>query len=1036
MEPYKIKAKGNVKGSALILTVVLTVLLSIVGVMFIMTSRMDNLSTSAVADTKTLDCAIDSVIELISEQLVLDSPGVADDVTNLDYYDYPDVNNAFLASIEPYEDSGSYYWRQISDVTGFLKDNSYAWQNVDVDPPGVSQVIRQYPEFYPSDLDASGAPINIYADADGDGIADAKWILLDNIRSEKGKPLYAAIRIIDNSGLLNINTAYQFDASSLEENKIDGSTQMQINLAGLFKDEDADGNVDNELESFQVARYGGVFDDDVDWPTYNQEMVWNSGLPNGLYDPYDITDELELRYRYCLDNLAVARIESEPIFDETFDHYGNPGGYYKGSTNWGLGDWGRRITDNTDTNWDRRHLFTTINLDRVIDPDGDKMFSIEATRGATAAQDLYDKMLLGIDIDGLTYLTPAEKADRKAWLAQIVANLIDGTDGDAEVTTIADGSDKYYGFERPFIYLSEITRNFTEDPVNPPLVIHKSYAIELRKNFRANDDFPDGDWTLEISDIKDNLGGPVADKIIPINAAHFNDGGGEYYVHIFEDPLAPLANQVDFSDSPEDGATGVDPDIVLRWGEIFLGYNAVGTPVVSDSYDVYFGQNPSDVENATTTVPLGVLVSPPVTGQAAQSYDPGGLPIDTEYFWRVDGRLNPANPAHYSKGSVWSFETWNSSPETVEVLIAPMVFNAGTTFRLYRDVDGVPILVDEMDGLAFNFCDTATAVAGFDSFASYQRDIRWELILKRLWGETNATLLGLPVPISPTLGHENDFEYNHTVGLTYRGNHLYAVRPYHGGFDNVGEIAQLFRKTNYLEGNVDYQISAGDREVANRASDDFPRIDMHDRVMQKMFQYITLFDPAIDDATKTAIKGRVNINTAPISVIKQLPWVTDSRFNRDNELAEAIVAFRDKKDAPINYSNRFSATDITDISEAPGFSSIGELAAVITDSSGDIDYRIDYYGIDGVDQFGYPDLSTNRERYDGYVDDLEEQNLIFARISDLVTVRSDIFTAYILVRLGAEGPQKRVLAILDRSGVKNKSDKVRVIAYQVIPDIK
>jgi hypothetical protein len=65
---------------------------------------------------------------------------------------------------------------------------------------------------------------------------------------------------------------------------------------------------------------------------------------------------------------------------------------------------------------------------------------------------------------------------------------------------------------------------------------------------------------------------------------------------------------------------------------------------------------------------------------------------------------------------------------------------------------------------------------------------------------------------------------------------------------------------------------------------------------------------------------------------------------------------------------------------------------------------------------------------------MEERDLIFTRISNLVTVRSDVFTAYILVRLGTSGPQKRVVAILDRSKVNSAGDRVRLAALYPVPD--
>ena len=69
---------------------------------------------------------------------------------------------------------------------------------------------------------------------------------------------------------------------------------------------------------------------------------------------------------------------------------------------------------------------------------------------------------------------------------------------------------------------------------------------------------------------------------------------------------------------------------------------------------------------------------------------------------------------------------------------------------------------------------------------------------------------------------------------------------------------------------------------------------------------------------------------------------------------------------------------------------------------------------------------------DGGSDIFELRDAIFTRISNLITVRSDVFTAYILVRIGPNGPQKRVIAILDRSEVPKKP--VKIIAIQPVPD--
>jgi hypothetical protein len=122
-------------------------------------------------------------------------------------------------------------------------------------------------------------------------------------------------------------------------------------------------------------------------------------------------------------------------------------------------------------------------------------------------------------------------------------------------------------------------------------------------------------------------------------------------------------------------------------------------------------------------------------------------------------------------------------------------------------------------------------------------------------------------------------------------------------------------------------------------------------------------------------------------------------------IAQAIVAYRD--------------------TVAGAFENIGELLQVP---------GMGYYANDPiyatVDLNSFPDLTPN----DGAISDFEERDVIFSRISNIVTVRSDVFTAYILVRIGADGPQKRVLAILDRSQVTSPGGKVRILALHPVPD--
>ena len=177
------------------------------------------------------------------------------------------------------------------------------------------------------------------------------------------------------------------------------------------------------------------------------------------------------------------------------------------------------------------------------------------------------------------------------------------------------------------------------------------------------------------------------------------------------------------------------------------------------------------------------------------------------------------------------------------------------------------------------------------------------------------------------------------------------------------------------------------------------RMDLSDPVYADIFKFMTVMDPTEHglSAAETRVKGRININTAPYFVMSQLPWMPPL-------VAQALVSYRDTLGA---------FDTIGDLTQIP------EMGFYATDSA-----------FKDVDLDKRPDFTPN----DGAISDFEERDMIFSRISNLITVRSDVFTAYILVRIGLDGPQKRVIAIFDRSSVTSPTGKVKVLAIQPVPD--
>ncbi|HUT47528.1 MAG TPA: hypothetical protein VMX36_14700, partial [Sedimentisphaerales bacterium] len=98
--------------------------------------------------------------------------------------------------------------------------------------------------------------------------------------------------------------------------------------------------------------------------------------------------------------------------------------------------------------------------------------------------------------------------------------------------------------------------------------------------------------------------------------------------------------------SPENGAIRADTWVSLSW---MPGYFAV-------SHDVYLGDNPTDVNEATrdSDVFRGNLTDTFIfAGFPGYPY-PDGLVPGTTYYWRID-EVNEAEPDSPWKGDVWSF---------------------------------------------------------------------------------------------------------------------------------------------------------------------------------------------------------------------------------------------------------------------------------------------------------------------------------------------------------------------------------------------
>ena len=277
--------------------------------------------------------------------------------------------------------------------------------------------------------------------------------------------------------MLNVNTGYKFDP-----NNSVGSTQLDINLMALsWRPNNPFFPYDPNAEgTLLLAR------NPSNLSNYENNVIWQHGTPNGAYTPFDISDELEMRYRFVIDQENIhTRLESwgnqlcnllhPSILWTPFDNSSNANV---------PNNWVTHTYDNgsLDPNYSYRHIATTYNCDRIINPAGHKMVNVN-----TASK---EEILVALQA-GLSETIPG---DINGLAAQITANLIDYRDEDSNVTVVdvntsSGGTAPYYGFETPCIYISEIAESIIHYGSPPNDSNASSFAIELYKPYYS-DPFP------------------------------------------------------------------------------------------------------------------------------------------------------------------------------------------------------------------------------------------------------------------------------------------------------------------------------------------------------------------------------------------------------------------------------------------------------------------------------------------------------------------------------------------------------------------
>ncbi len=187
-----------------------------------------------------------------------------------------------------------------------------------------------------------------------------------------------------------------------------------------------------------------------------------------------------------------------------------------------------------------------------------------------------------------------------------------------------------------------------------------------------------------------------------------------------------VANVIGLSDKslagdpePEDEASDIPRDVVLSWQP---GEYAV-------THDVYFGTVFDDVNTASRSNPLDVLLS---QGQAETTFDPPELlDFGTTYYWRID-EVNGAPDNTIYKGLVWSF---TAEPFSYPIANVTATSNAVSEVKAGPEntVNGSGLNADDQHSVASGDMWLGKPVEGEPIWIQFEFDGIYKLDKMRVW---------------------------------------------------------------------------------------------------------------------------------------------------------------------------------------------------------------------------------------------------------------------------------------------------------------
>ncbi|MGB9625277.1 MAG: hypothetical protein ACPMAQ_10485 [Phycisphaerae bacterium] len=1069
------------------MAVTLTAMLAIIGSSFVLVTRLERQTVRSFATLQGMDQIQDYVIRKIQSTIAQDvvalnagTPvdrlqsaiaGTANPV--YEPWDAPAVvpapvnGDAWLAPIEPtaHWNSGTNQWDAIR------------W----------SQGSEVFPQFNPAPIDLLNLPGNT-ADADGDGVPDSFLREPDELQVIDGKNVFVAVRIIDNCGMLNLNTAFGMYPAGIADGF--GMLPTQLNVKGLLGTGQplltpglavSSGTVptaDNAEVWLVLSRLGGKVPPPAygasvaEWMTNYTDWLlrfyeWPQGyaltLPpavGGVPPPpypapydlgsharlFDINDELALRNRFLLKASSTSRIEaaeimsSSPSVPAPFGLNGPEGlwnviGDEPGDLNSDSVIGQRRRTPFADvTTWantlfgdqtsltpyhDIRHLLTMYSFDRTVRPVPQAELDASSDPVASAS----GKLLLGpmrqVDINAAVtdLLQPvgpgahmrgarklvhalryvfAPDAAAADLAVQYVANLRDYLDADSELTHYLPGqvdagipSRDIFGYERQ-VFISEVFCQITQGqdpPAAPDMMVS---AIEFCNPY---------DTDISLSGWKVYQGGAEklslgADAIVP----HRVVTGGV---------VRPGRLIVATADGTFINKVG-EPDGLAS-------VLAVGT--------FKLDARSSDELKLTRPAAASGPGSPELLVDMVVGTDPLGSGGDMA---SVTGQTNP--PTNKGESKEYSIQRGTSAWRFARNEFAPYKDPVAGTL-------GGPAGTPGISGLGLWLGKTHQPTGTAPGVALPVAD--------RL-----ATSPASPVKVAGW------FEIDRPV---YLGNPSQTDYQSHSGNSSYWPITEQIGP----RGAAHRVMTAAD-EAKVRLDFADPQADPASNKARKLFEVMGFFardddgfnneagtsaDKNTESLMECRIPGRINVNTAPEAVLRAVfpaladygkasaqpaqPVALDARELEAMSIwyARAIVYLREQPPGPFrgldDLANRLAS--FTNGSAGAPIIVTPELVNKAVPARPELGRAPVGPGamwfsrlVDQVRQRTAPDTTVTGDLF--MTGDFEDRDWLFGRMANLLTVRSDTFTAYILIRIQSQAnpnevSERRLIAIFDRSNV-------------------